>query len=224
MQWIFESSEITAWEVILRLVLAAFSGAAVGFERGAHGRAAGLRTHMLISIGAAITVMAGVFITEPSYGDPSRIASNVVSGIGFLGAGIILLKGSNKITGLTTAAAMWTTAIIGIAYGAGYYVLAVSGTLLIIVILSVLVHFETRQKKDYLYYIEIEDAYRANDIFTELKKRFPISHSSDVLPAKTGLPGHVGLSINIHDTNDDNGIGVLTAIREIPGVVYVIKE
>jgi len=224
MLWFFESSKIEVWEVILRLLLAAASGAAVGFERGAHGRAAGLRTHMLISMGAAITVMAGIFITEPSYGDPSRIASNVVSGIGFLGAGIILLKGSNKITGLTTAAAMWTTAIIGIAYGAGYYILAVSGTLLIVVILSLLVHFENRQKKDYLFYIEIEDAYQTNEVFAELKKRFPVSHSSDVLPSKTGLPGHVGLSINIHDTNNDNGLSVISAIRSIPGVVYVIKE
>jgi len=220
----FTSADIAAWEVILRLVLAALSGAAVGFERGAHGRAAGLRTHMLISMGSAITVMAGIFITEPSYGDPSRIASGVVSGIGFLGAGIILLKGSNKITGLTTAAAMWTTAIIGIAYGAGYYVLAVTGTVLIIAILSVLVHFETRQKKDYLFYIEIEDAYKTNEVFALLKKQYPVSHSSDVLPCKSGLPGHVGLSINIHDINNDNGISVIEQIRTLPGVVFVIKE
>lgn len=217
--------DITAeLEILLRLLLAAGSGAAIGYERGIHGRAAGLRTHMLISLGAAVTAMAGQFMTSSGYGDPSRLASGVVSGIGFLGAGIILVKGSNKITGLTTAAAMWATAIVGIAYGAGEYFLAVSASLLIVAILSILVKVETTQKRDYLFYIEIEDAYKTNDIFKEIKTRYPNSHSSDILPAKSGLPSHVGLSINIYDAGEDKGVSVIDYIRSIPGVVYIVKE
>jgi len=211
-------------EILIRLLGAALAGALVGYERGAHGRAAGLRTHMLISVGSAITVMVGLFMTEPAYGDPSRIAANVVTGVGFLGAGIIHLKGSNKITGLTTAAAMWATATVGLAFGAGYYALAVSGTILIFLILAFLVHTETRQKRDYLFFIEVEDAYRTNEIFTEIKNMYPLSHSSDVLPSKSGLSGHVGITINIHEPSSDKGASIIENIRRIPGVVFVVKE
>lgn len=211
-------------DIVIRLTAAALSGALIGFERGSHGRAAGLRTHMLISMGAAVTVMAGLYMTEPAYGDPSRIASGVVSGIGFLGAGIILVKGSNKITGLTTAAAMWTTAAIGLAYGAGYYKLAVPGTLLIFVVLTLMVQLETHQKKDYLFFIEVEDAYKTNEVFSAIKQLYPISHSSDVLPSKSGLPGHVGITINIHGADSDKGNTIVKQLCSIPGVVFVVKE
>ena len=144
--------------IVLRLLLAAASGAWVGYERGIHGRAAGMRTHMLVSVGSAITSMLGIFMTGLS-GDPSRIAAGVVSGIGFIGAGIILIKGSSKITGLTTAAAMWATATAGLAYGAGYYMLGICGTLVIFLVLRFVIYMENKQKRDYLFFIELEDAY-----------------------------------------------------------------
>lgn len=212
------------FEIVIRLLGAAVAGALVGYERGMHGRAAGLRTHMLISIGSAVTAMLGLYMTDIGYGDPSRIASNVVTGVGFLGAGIILLKGSNKITGLTTAAAMWATATVGLAFGAGYYQLAIAGTLMIFLILSVLVYAETHQKRDYLFFIEVEDAYRINEVFSEIKKMYPISHSSDVLPSKSGLPGHVGISINIKEPSSDRGVSIIDNLQRIPGVVFVVKE
>jgi len=211
-------------DIILRLGLAAISGASVGYERGAHGRAAGLRTHMLISIGSAMTVLVGEYITASGQGDPSRIASGVVSGIGFLGAGTILLKGSNKITGLTTAAAMWATAAIGLAYGAGYYKAGICGTVMTYFILTCLIYLEARQKRDNLYYIEIEDAFSTNRVFYEIKQMFPVSHSSDILPSKSKLPGHVGISINIKDIDDKEPNYIEEKIRQIPGVVYIVRE
>jgi len=222
--------EFLAWDIVsllvivARLALAGASGALIGFERGKHGRAAGMRTHMLVSIGAAVTSILGIYMTAHGFGDPSRIAAGVVSGIGFIGAGIILIKGSNKITGLTTAAAMWATAAVGLAYGAGYYVLAIPGTALIFIILSGMVYFENHQKKDYLFFIELEDAYRTNDVFKELKQMYPNSHSSDILPSKSGLPGHVGITINIHDDSKDKGVHMIEEIRKIKGVVFVVKE
>ena len=94
--------EFQVWTVIIRVVLAALAGALVGFERSAHGRAAGIRTHMTVSVGAALTVMIGLFAvnTLGVSSDPLRVAAQVVSGVGFLGAGTILLRhGGSQIQG-----------------------------------------------------------------------------------------------------------------------------
>lgn len=112
-------------EITLRLVLASVLGAIVGLERESHNRPAGLRTHTLVSLGSALIMLVSVYgfgdqILAGRSSDPSRIAAQVVSGIGFLGAGTILRQGST-IKGLTTAASLWVVAGIGLAVGTGYY-------------------------------------------------------------------------------------------------------
>ena len=123
-------------DLSIRLILAAALGLAVGFEREIHGHPAGLRTHMLVSVGSALfTVLSaygfGAGSTAASI-DPTRIAAQIVSGIGFLGAGAILKDGI-VIRGLTTAASLWATAAVGMAAGAGEYVIAAVGTGVILV-------------------------------------------------------------------------------------------
>ena len=110
--------------VILRVLLAALAGALVGLEREFHGRAAGMRTHMMVALGAALTAMIGLFTVHELglSSDPLRVGAQVISGVGFLGAGTILLRGGgSRITGLTTAAGLWTAAIVGLSFGAGFY-------------------------------------------------------------------------------------------------------
>lgn len=214
----------TILTIIIRLATALLAGALIGHERGSHGRAAGLRTHMLVSVGASMCTLIGIYMTENAgMGDPTRIASGVVSGIGFIGAGIILLKGSNRITGLTTAAAMWATATVGLAFGAGYYAAGIIGTLAILVTLTFMVRFEIKQKKDYLYFIEVEDVYQINRVISEVKAEFPNSHSLDVLPSKSGMPGHAGISLNINSA-ESNLASNTQEILKIPGVVFVVRE
>jgi putative Mg2+ transporter-C (MgtC) family protein len=125
----------------LRLVLAAGLGSVIGFERERLNWAAGLRTHMLVCVGAALMMLVSAFGFADSLGrpdvvlDPSRVAAQVVSGIGFLGAGSILLRGE-IVRGLTTAASLWSVAGIGLAVGGGMYPEAVGATLIIVVILA----------------------------------------------------------------------------------------
>ena len=113
-------SEFNAVTVMLRVLLAGLAGALVGLEREFHGRAAGMRTHMMVALGAALTAMIGLY-TVSVLGidsDPLRVGAQVISGVGFLGAGTILLRGGgSRITGLTTAAGLWTAASIGLAVG-----------------------------------------------------------------------------------------------------------
>ncbi|MEX2211715.1 MAG: MgtC/SapB family protein [Gaiellaceae bacterium] len=126
-------------EVTIRLVLAAVLGGAVGLERELREREAGLRTHLLVSVGAAVfTLVSAYGFADFRYGlntgitlDPTRIAAQIVTGIGFLGAGAIIRQGLS-IRGLTTAATLWVVAAIGMASGAGYYSVAVIGTGLVL--------------------------------------------------------------------------------------------
>jgi putative Mg2+ transporter-C (MgtC) family protein len=132
--------DLTWAEILLRVGLAAVLGGAIGFERELREREAGLRTHLLVSVGAALFTMVSAyawtdwrFSTEEGLVfDPTRIAAQVVTGIGFLGAGAIIRQGLS-IRGLTTAATLWVVAAIGMATGAGYYAAAVITTVLVLV-------------------------------------------------------------------------------------------
>ncbi|MCX7678020.1 MAG: MgtC/SapB family protein [Spirochaetes bacterium] len=134
--------EVTSWGAItFRLICAMIAGFAVGFERERHYQPAGLRTHMVLALGACIVMIISILVpiefhqSFPSL-DTTRIAAQAVSGIGFLGAGAIFRYGFT-VKGLTTAASIWTTSAIGLAFGAGLYWVAVSGTILLIVILQI---------------------------------------------------------------------------------------
>jgi len=135
-----------ALTVAIRLALAVFLGGMVGYEREASHRPAGLRTHILVALGSALIMLVSIFIFEVFQGyasvDPGRIAAQVVSGIGFLGAGTIMREGLT-IRGLTTAASLWVVAGIGLAAGAGYYlgaILTAVAALAVLVILSRVEH------------------------------------------------------------------------------------
>jgi len=132
--------DVDSWDVLLRLVVAAVLGGAVGLERELREREAGLRTHLLVSVGAAVfTLVSAYGFADFDYSarggitlDPTRIAAQIVTGIGFLGAGAIIRQGLS-IRGLTTAATLWVVAAIGMATGAGYYSAAVLATLIVLV-------------------------------------------------------------------------------------------
>jgi putative Mg2+ transporter-C (MgtC) family protein len=128
-------------EILSRLLMAALLGSVIGFERERLNWAAGLRTHMLVCVGAPLMMMVSAFgfadaLTQKNVVlDPSRVAAQVVSGIGFLGAGSILLRGE-VVRGLTTAASLWSVAGIGLAVGGGMYTAAFGATIIILVILA----------------------------------------------------------------------------------------
>jgi uncharacterized membrane protein YhiD involved in acid resistance len=130
---------------VFGLVLAAVLGGVIGLERDVRGQSAGLRTHMVLSLGSALAAEVSVLYSTALGGgaDPGRIVGQVVSGLGFLGAGAIIRYGSS-VKGLTTAASLWTTAIIGIACGSGFGPLAAVGAALTLGTLWVVGHFERR--------------------------------------------------------------------------------
>jgi len=172
LSFLVESYPFPLWEGILRIFVAMLFGAVIGLERERRRQPAGFRTHSVLAVGSALLSIVSIYIPSV-YGsglnvDPSRIASQVVSGIGFLGAGAILRMGIS-VKGLTTAASLWTTAGIGLAVGAGMYLLSLFSTLVLLIVLSLMSKFEREflSKRTRVVKVVVEDV---PGTFENLKK------------------------------------------------------
>ncbi len=141
---------MTVLEMMLRIVLAMAMGGIIGWERENNNRPAGLRTHMLVAIGAAVVMLMGEMSLDKyadiTTMDPTRLGAQVISGIGFLGAGTIMREGLT-VKGLTTAASLWAVACLGLAAGGGFYEAALLGVIAIILTLTIFEYLEKRFRK-----------------------------------------------------------------------------
>ena len=143
-----ELREVTYLAVALRIVAAAVLGGLIGLEREIKNRAAGLRTYMLVCVGACLVMLTNQYIFQLfGTGDPVRMGAQVVSGIGFLGAGTIIVTRRSQIKGLTTAAGLWSAAGVGLAIGIGFYEAAVAGSLAIFVVMTLFQKMDARMRK-----------------------------------------------------------------------------
>ena len=170
---------ITNQDIIMRLLIALIVGGLTGLERERSHQFAGFRTHILVSVGSCITSITSLslFFQYNSYSniDPARLSAQVLSGVGFLGAGAIL-KTSNGIRGLTTAAGIWATACIGIAVGYGYYILAISAWLFVMITLYILKNIDKMifKKKQTIFNIKTDNIEIISSIY-EMFQRSQIS-------------------------------------------------
>ena len=188
--------------VILRTLLAILAGGIIGLERGKHGRAAGMRTHILVCMGAALTAMTGFYLYDvlQVLTDPMRISAQVISGIGFLGVGTIMLKGRFQITGLTTAAGLWATATIGLALGAGFYTGAIATFIGAVVTVTVMHRLEYRITKRYNrfgIYVEIKSDELVRTAIDMLTEKYHVSDIQVTAP-RSNKTGNVGIEANVH--------------------------
>ena len=189
-------------EAALKIFLALVVGGIIGMERGRQGRAAGMRTHILVCLGATLTAMTGMYAFEVLNvgNDPLRISAQVISGIGFLGVGTILIKGRFQITGLTTAAGIWCAATIGIALGIGFYEGALVTFLGSVCAVTALHRFEykiTRRHTRFGMYVEISSVTKLREVMDHLNDNYPAT-DMQVTPPRSGLAGYVGIEVNIH--------------------------
>lgn len=148
---------------LFRLILAMFLGCLIGIDRGMKKRVAGVKTHMIVCMGATLVMMTGDFIHVYSngagIGDTARLGAQVVSGIGFLGVGTIIVTGQRHVSGLTTAASLWTSACIGLAVGIGFYSGAIFTTLGLILVFKYAKYIEVyveEHSNTYDVYMEFE--------------------------------------------------------------------
>ena len=220
--WEFICSLHVLWESLLKILLAMIAGGILGMERGKQGRAAGMRTHILVCMGAALTAMTGIYVYEVLgvSNDPLRISAQVISGIGFLGAGMIILKNNNVITGLTTAAGVWTTSIIGIAIGYGFYSGAVIGAVLFLSAIVLFSKLERKKKSTEVIYIEIDDMYKANDVCALVKEMIKTECACRMVAPKSEKEGNLGINVIIEQRINFN----IDNLRNLESVVFVEEE
>lgn len=156
--------------VAARMILSVLCGGAIGLEREYKGRSAGFRTHILICMGAAVTILTSQYMVERGlFTDVTRMGAQVVAGIGFIGAGSIIVTWRQRVKGLTTAAGLWTSAVIGLACGAGYVEAALLATVLVLLselLLTKLEHGLTGGAEEVTLYIEYSD----NDVIENISR------------------------------------------------------
>lgn len=210
--------------ICIRLVLAIVAGGIIGNERGKHGSAAGLRTHILVCIGATMTALTGYYIYDVVNisNDITRLAAQVVSGIGFLGAGMIIVKNGNVVTGLTTAAGMWATATIGIALGYGFYSGAALATTICFFTAAFLSRLERKRKEIAHIYVEVDLSKNINDITNIIYTQIDSDALIESISPKSNVPNSIGLYITV--SNPKSVQQIKEQIDQIDGVRFSLTE
>ena len=213
--------ELNVVSACVRLLLAMFIGGVIGLERGKQGRAAGMRTHTLVCLGATLASMLGYYsLTYLEFGgDPLRVGAQVISGIGFLGVGSILIKGRFQITGLTTAAGLWCSAAIGLALGAGYYEGALITFVLAVLTVTVVHRLEytiNRKYSRFGIYVEIRSDEDVRRTINHMQENLRVSDIQVTSP-RSGKAGNVGIEANVYNpdfkTNPDKVSEMLEALE-----------
>ena len=214
--------EFNTVSVLLRIALAVVAGGVIGNERGRHGRAAGFRTHILVCLGGAMTSLCSLYVSVVcgTGGDIFRISASVVSGIGFLGAGIILVKNNSTVAGLTTAAGMWVTATIGVAFGYGFYAGGILTTIICVVNATLFTKIEHKRLRSMRFYVEINDITRIQDILNDIEAVLQKDDYIETTPAKSGIVGCVGFEVTTSDKI--NFEEIKKSLNQINGISFVV--
>ena len=222
--------ELTTITMIIRVALAGIAGGIVGLEREVHGRAAGMRTHMLVCLGAALSALIGCYLSVSMSemginSDAQRTGAQVMSGIGFLGAGTILVKKANsRITGLTTAAGLWATAAIGLAMGYGLYEAAFVTVFVVVLAFTVVSHLETRvnRKRQRMFvYLEVDSVESVRSMTDLLVNEFG-AKELQVTPPRSGTAPHVGLEALIRVPPKVTVEAKIKKLHKIDHVVFAL--
>jgi putative Mg2+ transporter-C (MgtC) family protein len=213
--------------IIIRLLLATFLGAVIGFEREYHAKEAGVRTHLLVALGSCLFMIISVygfdFMLDQDHVsfDPSRIASQVVTGIGFIGAGTIILQ-KQMVRGLTTAAGLWVTAAIGLACGNGMYIIAAVTTVIVLVSLGLInVYLPYFSQKERHITFLAEDYEVLTEILERLRQEKITVLNYELHKDAEENDGKMLVSLEIRMKRYDNAKGIASILKNFEKVELV---
>ncbi|MBE6941979.1 MAG: MgtC/SapB family protein [Ruminococcaceae bacterium] len=219
-----EYREVTYLAVALRIVVAVLCGGALGLERGLKHRPAGMRTYMLVCVGACLVMLTNQYLFQVTQtGDPMRLGAQVVSGIGFLGAGTIVVTRYNRIKGLTTAAGLWSAAGVGLALGVGFYEAALIAGFAIFVVMTLLqrwddnLHSKTRAVE---IYVELADGTTMGYFISKLRE-LELEISNVQIEQSTAESNSRGLIATLKAQKRCDHSDLMEKIRAINGVRYL---
>ena len=217
--------EATVTEIILRVLISVAIGGLIGLERGMKNRPAGLRTYMLVCVGACVVMLTNQYTYQVyQVGDPVRMGAQVISGIGFLGAGTIVVTSRNQIKGLTTAAGLWTAGGIGLAIGIGLYEVALAASVAVFIIQTVLhqLDFRVRKKAHILEaYVELNQQTHLGNFLKEARDR-GLEPSNVQLDHEDVVSGsQLSFIVTIKGKKSQNQDAMFTQLRKLEGVEYI---
>lgn len=219
-----ELREVTYLAVILRIVVAVVFGGIIGLERGMKNRPAGLRTYMLVCVGACLIMLTNQYLFQVTKtGDPMRLGAQVVSGIGFLGAGTIVVTKHNQIKGLTTAAGLWAAAGVGLALGVGFYEAAVVAGFAVFFVLTVLQRFDNRihRKARFLeLYLEISESLGIGDVMKQIREQKVEITGMQLERRDVDEDGVRALIVTLKADKRIDHMVLLEKIRKLEGVIH----
>lgn len=216
---------IDTFQITIRIMLAALFSGIIGYEREVHGRAAGLRTTILVGVGSCLVMITSMNLYEIYHAsgvvDPSRMAAQVVSGIGFLGAGTII-RFQASVRGLTTAAGLWAVAGIGLAVGSGFYTAALLTTAIIFIVLVTLSRFERRIKRQTEKRLKIQTNVNTDQL-AQIRKRVTDLNAEiiqiDINPSSEEGMFSLSLDLKLYEIKSTDQI--IEALLKIKGVTSV---
>lgn len=213
---------INLLSITLRVLISMICGGVIGLERMKSNQPAGMRTYMLVCMGAAVVMMTGQYMFDHFHsGDPARLGAQVVSGIGFLGAGTIIISEKTKIRGLTTAAGLWTSACIGLGIGIGFYEVGVIGTAAVYVIMTSLRKLEYRLVLDnnwLHFYVELDEGIVVEDLIQKLKT---INLELEEIRFGKKQKGCQKAVIGVKNRKHESRSKVLRQLEEVTGIQFV---
>ena len=228
--------ELNLFSMMLRVVLAMIVGGVVGFEREKKGRPAGFRTYMLVAVGATLTVILSQYLdlmlhsrwalTAENIGiktDLSRFGAQVINGVGFLGAGTIIVTGRQEVKGLTTAAGLWASACMGIAIGAGFYECMIIGTLLIVFSMKLLPLIEnviTRHARNMSIYVSMDSIENLGGVVGYMKTSDIQLYDVEIDKSNEHLI-HINALFSIHLPKRLQHTEVLAKIATMDGIIAI---
>lgn len=216
--------ELTLTAIIGRVGLSMLIGGVIGYERLTKNQPAGSRTYMLVCLGACLVMMTNQYISQMfQTGDPSRLGAQVVSGIGFLGAGTILVTRTNQIKGLTTAAGLWSAACIGLAIGIGFYEGAIAVGVALFLIMTVFSRMD-RRVKEKSKYLSLNIMFENNKAFSQFIEECGSKHIrlEDIQITKPGKKSENVIAIlTLHFAQRRNHSELISYISGMEGVGYV---
>lgn len=213
------------YAIVLRLVLAAICGGILGLERERKKRPAGLRTYILVCVGAALVMLTNQYVFEEygSIGDPTRMAAQVISGIGFLGAGTIIVTSRSRVKGLTTAAGLWAAACMGLAIGSGFYIGAVTACLIIFMTASLLHHLDYRMGKKarvMTLYVELNAVSKVGEFMRRLKELGIKTIDMDI-HKEAAATGQVSVSVSLQLAKRGSHEEIIAEIGKLEGLTFI---
>jgi putative Mg2+ transporter-C (MgtC) family protein len=212
---------ITETETLIRILVAMGLGALIGWDRERRGQPAGLRTHIILCIGSALAMILSINLAYPN-NDPARMAAQVITGIGFLGAGAIFRYGTG-VKGLTTATSLWTMGIIGLACGMGMLLVAAGTTLVLLFVLYWVERFETRFIHQAVTFVVLVVANNRKGLLRDIKKVLsePPRTITSTKITRDVVEDVVEITFNVRSTDEDQAdemVGQITGIKNIKKV------